>query len=75
MAKLMISMPDALLAQADSRARATGTTRSGYIQELLRRDLESAEERGRAAVAELLGTTLPLGGDASALIRRDRGSH
>lgn len=76
-AKVMISMPDLLLERLDSRARAQGETRSGFLQRLVEHELEQSEGRTRAEVERLLEEIGPLdlGGDAAKLIREDRESH
>lgn len=59
MAKVLISMPDELLARVDREATRRGATRSGFLQHAARRELgwpdpvafDAALERGRAALA------------------------
>jgi metal-responsive CopG/Arc/MetJ family transcriptional regulator len=76
MAKVMVSIPDELLAQIDRRAAERGTTRSGLLQAAARREiaeptreeLEALLERGRAAMAGYA----PI--DIVAAIRADRDS-
>ena len=75
MAKVMVSLPDRLLERIDARARARHDTRSGFLRDLAERELASAEERERREVEKLLGEPVPLGGEATSLIRRDRRSH
>lgn len=48
MAKVMISMPDDLLASVDSEAARRKTTRSGLLQDLARREV------GRPSKEELM---------------------
>jgi hypothetical protein len=71
MPKVMISMPEELLARVDREAGARGTTRSGFLQEAAQRELgwpdpariDAALARGRNALvgaghfesAELIG--------------------
>lgn len=80
-AKVMISIPDALLERLDARAKATGETRSGFLQRLVERDLEAGDARTRQEIEELLDEIRVLGpGDnagigAAQLIREDRESH
>ena len=76
MAKVMISMPDLLLADLDAEAARRHTTRSGLLQEATRRELGRLP-RDRATVLADLDSFAdswrgPL--DAAALIRayRDR---
>jgi metal-responsive CopG/Arc/MetJ family transcriptional regulator len=52
-AKVMISIPDALLERLDSHAKALGETRSGFLQRLSERELKD-QERGRRKEAERL---------------------
>jgi metal-responsive CopG/Arc/MetJ family transcriptional regulator len=76
MAKVMISIPDDLLERLDALARARQETRSGVLQRLAERELQSDVERRRKEVERLLDlATAPMGGDAAKLIREDRESH
>jgi metal-responsive CopG/Arc/MetJ family transcriptional regulator len=54
-AKVMISIPDALLEQLDARARAGGETRSGILQRLAEQELTDQEQRRRDEVKRLMG--------------------
>ena len=75
-AKVMISMPDALLERLDAQARANRETRSGFLRRLAERELNIGESHRRAEVERLLDlATAPMGGDAVKLIREDRESH
>jgi metal-responsive CopG/Arc/MetJ family transcriptional regulator len=74
-AKVMVSLPDDLLERIDAQARKRRATRSGFLRELAERELASDEERDWEEIEELLGESVPLGGDAALLIRRDRSSH
>jgi metal-responsive CopG/Arc/MetJ family transcriptional regulator len=76
-AKVMISIPDALLERLDSRAKALRETRSGFLQRLAERELASREEHEDAEIGRMLDSLdLDLGGvDAAQLIREDRESH
>lgn len=75
MAKVMVSLPDDLLERIDTRARTRNTTRSGFLRELAEQELASDDEREWEEIEELLGEPVPLGGDATTLLRRDRRSH
>jgi len=76
MAKVMISISDDLLERLDALARERHKTRSGLLQHLAERELESDTERRRKEVERLLDlATAPMGGDAAKLIREDRESH
>ncbi len=75
-AKVMISIPDDLLSRLDALARARQETRSGFLQRLAERELQSDTVRRRKEVERLLDlATAPMGGDAARLIREDRESH
>jgi metal-responsive CopG/Arc/MetJ family transcriptional regulator len=74
-AKVMISIPDDLLARLDAQARANRETRSGFLRRLAERELVADEDRRREEVKRLLDlATAPMGGDAVRLIREDRES-
>jgi metal-responsive CopG/Arc/MetJ family transcriptional regulator len=81
MAKVMISIPDALLKRVDARASAAGESRSGFLRRLAERELEASDRRGREEVERLLDEIRLLGPgdnadvDAARLIREDRESH
>jgi HicB_like antitoxin of bacterial toxin-antitoxin system len=77
-AKVMISIPDDLLERLDAQARANRETRSGFLRRLAERELETALEREREEMEELLDKATVrggMGGDATQLIREDRESH
>ncbi len=74
-AKVMISIPDDLLARLDFQARANRETRSGFLRRLAERELSTENARRRKEFEELLGPPVNLGGDAAKLIREDRESH
>jgi hypothetical protein len=77
-AKVMISIPDALLERIDARASAAGETRSGFLQRLAERELAVDDARQRRRWEEMLEAIGPvdLGGRSAAeLIREDRESH
>jgi hypothetical protein len=81
-AKVMISIPDELLERLDARAKAAGETRSGLLQRLAERELETGEEKRREEINRLLDQVrieLPPGDpekwDVVRLIREDRESH
>jgi hypothetical protein len=75
MAKVMISIPDDLLARLDSRARANRETRSGFLRRLAERELKEQGENRRKQLEDLLGPPVHMGGEAAKLIREDRESH
>ena len=68
-------MPDDLLDRLDAQARANQETRSGFLQRLAERELDSDEALRRKKIEDLLGPPVRLGGDAAKLIREDRESH
>lgn len=76
-AKVMISIPDALLKRLDARAGEVGETRSGFLQRLAERELEIAERRDDEEVVRLLDSLdIDLGGaDIVQVLREDRESH
>ena len=78
MAKVLISIPDRLLERVDAHAKASGETRSGFLQRLAEREIEAADSHVRDEVRRLLDeiTPIDLGGmSAAQLIREDRESH
>jgi metal-responsive CopG/Arc/MetJ family transcriptional regulator len=75
-AKVMISIPDDLLARLDALARERHETRSGLLQRLAERELQAGVENRRKEVERLLNlATAPMGGEAAKLVREDRESH
>ncbi|HEV7400452.1 MAG TPA: type II toxin-antitoxin system HicB family antitoxin [Solirubrobacterales bacterium] len=74
-AKVMISISDNLLERLDAQARANRETRSGFLQRLVERELESESARRRKEFEDLLGPPIDLEVDAARLIREDRESH
>jgi metal-responsive CopG/Arc/MetJ family transcriptional regulator len=76
-AKVLISIPDQLLERVDAFAAANGETRSGFLQRLAERELDSDETRRHQEVIELLDSLdIDLGGKSAAqIIREDRESH
>lgn len=77
-AKVMISIPDKLLARLDARARETRESRSGFLQRLAERELELTGRRDREEIERMLNQIQPLdfgGVSAAQLVREDRESH
>lgn len=81
-AKVMISIPDKLLKRLDARAKAAGETRSGLLQRLVEREVDSAEQRRRQEIERLwdevrieVPADRPELLDVAQLIREDRESH
>lgn len=76
-AKVMISIPDALLERLDARAKAGGESRSGLLQRLAEQELQRAGGHDREEIERLLGELQPLdfgAVSAAQLIREDRDS-
>jgi len=78
----MISIPDKLLEALDSRAKQLGESRSGLLQNLVERELETGEKRRREEINRLLDEVRievppdrPDLLDVAQLIREDRESH
>jgi HicB_like antitoxin of bacterial toxin-antitoxin system len=77
-AKVMISIPDDLLARLDAQARANRETRSGFLRRLAEREIGAGEAERRKYFEELLAKATVhegMGGDSARLIREDRESH
>jgi metal-responsive CopG/Arc/MetJ family transcriptional regulator len=80
-AKVMISIPDALLERLDARAKAGGETRSGLLQRLAEQEVKAAGGRQREEITRLLGQIRALGVgenahiDVAQMVREDRESH
>lgn len=79
MAKVLISLDEALLGRIDRAAQKRGLSRSGFLAELARRDLggmrgagSSAKARAALRSIDRLFAHAPLGEDATAIIRRER---
>lgn len=81
MAKVMISIPDALLERLDLRAKEVGETRSGFLQRLVEHEVEGGQQRRREEINRLLDEVRievpadrPELLDVAQLIREDRES-
>lgn len=73
MAKVMISLPDALLAEVDRAARDANLTRSAFVQGAVRRELGGVDlERRRAALAALHARFADVSLDAEEAVRVER---
>jgi metal-responsive CopG/Arc/MetJ family transcriptional regulator len=73
----MISIPDGLLERIDAHVKAAHETRSGFLQQLAEKELETAEVHARDEIERLLGEIEPFdfgGTSAAQLIREDRDS-
>jgi metal-responsive CopG/Arc/MetJ family transcriptional regulator len=76
MAKVMISMPDDLLARIDAQVKIEHATRSEFLRRLAEQELAQKNRQRRKRIEELLGpATGKFGGDGTKLIREDRESH
>lgn len=73
-AKVLISLPDEILEGLDARAGEVGATRSGFLRELIQRELDAARGTRAARVRELLSRPGREGGDATAAVRAARRS-
>jgi len=72
MAKVMISLPDELLASVDAEAARRGTTRSGLIRLFTDEALRQRSEERAATIDQLFAQVKPRGGDAVAQLKRLR---
>jgi len=72
MAKVMVSLPDELLARLDEHARRRRTTRSGLLRELAERELSVDSDIRRQAITRLLAAAAPHGGDSAQRVREQR---
>jgi metal-responsive CopG/Arc/MetJ family transcriptional regulator len=72
MAKVMISLPDDLLADVDREAERRGTTRSGLFRDLADQMLLQRAERRAARAKELLASAQPHGGNAAEQVKANR---
>lgn len=71
-AKVMISLPDELLARLDDRARSRGTSRSGLLRELAERELAIDSASRRSGIASVLAAAARHGGQGAAHVREQR---
>ena len=53
MAKVMVSLPDELLRTGDMETARRGTTRSGYVRQLVEKALRWRGEQGAACMADI----------------------
>jgi metal-responsive CopG/Arc/MetJ family transcriptional regulator len=72
MAKVMISLPDPLLARVDAHAREHGRTRSAAIRELAESAFGERERQLAQRMAELDGHATGHGGSAVEELKRGR---
>jgi metal-responsive CopG/Arc/MetJ family transcriptional regulator len=71
-AKVMVSLPDELLARLDDHARRRGTTRSGLLRELAERELLTESDSRREGIARLLAAAESHGGKSAHEVREQR---
>jgi hypothetical protein len=72
MAKVMVSLPDDLLAEVDAEAQRDGTTRSAVMRDFANTALRRRRESRAAAMRSLLSDTSPHGGRAAELVKATR---
>jgi metal-responsive CopG/Arc/MetJ family transcriptional regulator len=72
MAKVMVSLPDSLLAEVDAEALRVGTTRSAVMREFADAALRRRREGRAESMRSLLGRGSPHGGAASELVKSTR---
>jgi metal-responsive CopG/Arc/MetJ family transcriptional regulator len=73
-AKVMISIPDDLLARLDAEAQRRGLTRSGFLRRLVDRELTMDADTRRETILAILARAEHHGGDNAAFVRRMRDS-
>lgn len=74
MAKVMISLPDDLLARVDAQALERGSTRSATIRELAEASLRQRERLLAKRMRDLEGSPQAHGGDVAAAVKAGRPS-
>lgn len=72
MAKVMVSMPDDLLAEVDAEASRTGTSRSAIMRDFADAALRRRRADRAAAMRSLLRDTSPHGGGAAEQVKATR---
>ncbi len=72
MAKVMVSLPDDLLAEVDAEAQRGGTTRSAVMRGFADAALRQRREGRAAAMRSLLSGASPHGGRAAELVKSTR---
>lgn len=73
-AKVMVSLPDDLLAALDAEAARRGMTRSGLLRDLADRSLRGRGALRAARAVEIMRDSGAHGGDVAALVKRHRPS-
>jgi metal-responsive CopG/Arc/MetJ family transcriptional regulator len=72
MAKVMVSMPDDLLAEVDAEASRTGSTRSAVMREFADAALRRRRADRATAMQKLLADAAPHGGNAAEQVKATR---
>lgn len=72
MAKVMVSMPDDLLAEVDAEASRTGSTRSAVMRDFADAALRRRRTDRAAAMQKLLAAASPHGGSAAEQVKATR---
>ncbi|MBN8868796.1 MAG: ribbon-helix-helix protein, CopG family [Solirubrobacterales bacterium] len=78
MAKVMVSIPDELLARIDAEAKRQGTSRSGLLQQAARTEIgirQVSRDQVRSELDQLAADWIDPTEDVAEVIRRDRRSH
>jgi len=75
MAKVMVSMPDDLLAEVDAEASRTRSTRSAVMREFADAALRRRRADRAAAMRKLLVDASPHGGNAAKQVKATRPGH
>jgi hypothetical protein len=71
-AKVLVSIPDALLRRVDDAASRTGETRSGFLQRIAEREVAESNARVRRQLEDLFEPLPPAGGESGRWLREDR---
>jgi metal-responsive CopG/Arc/MetJ family transcriptional regulator len=74
MAKVMISLPDDLLARVDGRAAERGSTRSATIRELIETTLGEREQLLATRMSQIEGSAARHGGNVADAVKMTRPS-
>jgi len=72
MPKVMVSMPDELLAEVDAEVRRLGSTRSAVMRDFADAALRRRREGRAVAIGALLGEAGAHGGRAAELVKATR---
>jgi metal-responsive CopG/Arc/MetJ family transcriptional regulator len=72
MAKVMVSMPDDLLAEVDAEASRIGASRSAVMRDFADAALRRRRSDRATAMRALLGDASPHGGGAAAQVKATR---